>query len=266
MMFDALGYAPDHVHAATAWGAVRKLLVVEPDRAYCQPCLSPIWDTGAGRPRRRGSGRGPGALRPGSLRLAGGPPGHHSARATGRSRGRRWRPAAGPSNTRTRHYPRCGRHRRRRHAADTAAVTRPMPRRSSGRGRGSSGCRAATAAGAPSTSTTTTSSSTHIPFADHGALLDPPTVDVTARCVSLPRPARPPGAGTGHGPRPGLSAAGAGGRWQLVRPLGHQLYLWHLVHALCAERGRAAVRRPGGPSRRQLADVAPAGGWRLGRG
>ena len=25
----------------------------------------------------------------------------------------------------------------------------------------------------------------HIPFADHGALLDPPTEDVTARCVSI---------------------------------------------------------------------------------
>src|SRR3712207_8765244 len=25
----------------------------------------------------------------------------------------------------------------------------------------------------------------YIPFADHGALLDPPTVDVTARCVSM---------------------------------------------------------------------------------
>ncbi len=25
----------------------------------------------------------------------------------------------------------------------------------------------------------------HIPFADHGALLDPPTVDVTARCLSM---------------------------------------------------------------------------------
>ncbi len=46
MMFDALGYPPDHPHAVTAWGAVRKLLVVRADRAYCQPCLSPIWDTG----------------------------------------------------------------------------------------------------------------------------------------------------------------------------------------------------------------------------
>ncbi len=30
----------------------------------------------------------------------------------------------------------------------------------------------------------------HIPFADHGALLDPPTADVTARCVSHAGPAR----------------------------------------------------------------------------
>src|SRR5262249_19921650 len=46
MMFDTLGYPPDHPDAAIAWRAVRKLLVVEADRAYCQPCLSPIWDTG----------------------------------------------------------------------------------------------------------------------------------------------------------------------------------------------------------------------------
>ena len=46
MMFDTLGYPPDHPDAAIAWQAVRKLLVVEEDRAYCQPCLSPVWDTG----------------------------------------------------------------------------------------------------------------------------------------------------------------------------------------------------------------------------
>jgi squalene-hopene/tetraprenyl-beta-curcumene cyclase len=45
MMFDTLGYAPDHPDAAIAWQAVRKLLVIEEDRAYCQPCLSPVWDT-----------------------------------------------------------------------------------------------------------------------------------------------------------------------------------------------------------------------------
>ena len=45
MMFDTLGYPPDHPDAAIAWQSVRKLLVIEPDRAYCQPCLSPVWDT-----------------------------------------------------------------------------------------------------------------------------------------------------------------------------------------------------------------------------
>ena len=34
----------------------------------------------------------------------------------------------------------------------------------------------------PTTNTTTLN---NIPFADHGALLDPPTEDVTARCVSM---------------------------------------------------------------------------------
>jgi squalene-hopene/tetraprenyl-beta-curcumene cyclase len=46
MMFDTLGYKPDHPDAAIAWQSVRKLLVVQPGRAYCQPCLSPVWDTG----------------------------------------------------------------------------------------------------------------------------------------------------------------------------------------------------------------------------
>ena len=46
MMFDTLGFAPDHPSAAIAWRAVRKLLVEFEDRAYCQPCLSPVWDTG----------------------------------------------------------------------------------------------------------------------------------------------------------------------------------------------------------------------------
>ena len=46
MMFDTLGIGPDDPRAAIAWTAVRKLLVIDGDRAYCQPCLSPVWDTG----------------------------------------------------------------------------------------------------------------------------------------------------------------------------------------------------------------------------
>ena len=45
MMFDLLGYSPDHPDAHMAWRAVRKLLIVRDHEAYCQPCLSPVWDT-----------------------------------------------------------------------------------------------------------------------------------------------------------------------------------------------------------------------------
>ncbi|GGY01691.1 squalene-hopene cyclase [Litchfieldella qijiaojingensis] len=40
-----LGYAPDHPLRRQAWEALRRLLVIGEDRAYCQPCVSPIWDT-----------------------------------------------------------------------------------------------------------------------------------------------------------------------------------------------------------------------------
>ena len=45
IMFDCLGYPRDHPCFRTAEGALRKLLVLDPDRSYCQPCLSPVWDT-----------------------------------------------------------------------------------------------------------------------------------------------------------------------------------------------------------------------------
>ena len=44
MMFDTLGI--EDARADIAWVAIRKLLVVDGERAYCQPCLSPVWDTG----------------------------------------------------------------------------------------------------------------------------------------------------------------------------------------------------------------------------
>ena len=40
-----LGYPADHPSRVTAKRALQKLLVVGPSSAYCQPCVSPIWDT-----------------------------------------------------------------------------------------------------------------------------------------------------------------------------------------------------------------------------
>jgi len=42
MMFDALGYRPDHPERATARRSIDRLLVVKDDEAYCQPCVSPF--------------------------------------------------------------------------------------------------------------------------------------------------------------------------------------------------------------------------------
>ncbi|MCK5828760.1 MAG: squalene--hopene cyclase [Methylococcales bacterium] len=41
-----LGYSKDHEHVITARKAIDKLLVINENDAYCQPCLSPVWDTG----------------------------------------------------------------------------------------------------------------------------------------------------------------------------------------------------------------------------
>jgi squalene-hopene/tetraprenyl-beta-curcumene cyclase len=40
------GMPKDHPHVVTARKAIDKLLVINEDDAYCQPCLSPVWDTG----------------------------------------------------------------------------------------------------------------------------------------------------------------------------------------------------------------------------
>ncbi|MGH6931999.1 MAG: squalene--hopene cyclase [Dongiaceae bacterium] len=45
MALHCLGYPPANPERAIARDATRKLLVLGKDRGYCQPCVSPIWDT-----------------------------------------------------------------------------------------------------------------------------------------------------------------------------------------------------------------------------
>ena len=151
-------------------------------------------------------------------------------------------------------------------ARDAAARRGVHESRSRVRANGSRACRARTAAGAPSMPKMTHYYLNHIPFADHGALLDPPTADVSARCVSMLAPARRDARDSprvARGDR--LSAADSGEGWQLVRPLGHELHLRNLVGAL-----RAECRRPGSASRRdaqrrRVARTRSRTGRRLGR-
>src|ERR1700722_19126305 len=46
LMFDVLGYPGDHPNVVAARNSIDKLLVIKPHEAYCQPCVSPVWDTG----------------------------------------------------------------------------------------------------------------------------------------------------------------------------------------------------------------------------
>ena len=45
MMFDALGYGASDARRATARKSIQRLLALHEHEAYCQPCVSPIWDT-----------------------------------------------------------------------------------------------------------------------------------------------------------------------------------------------------------------------------
>jgi len=46
MMYDALGYPENDPQRAVARRSVERLLVIHDHETYCQPCVSPIWDTG----------------------------------------------------------------------------------------------------------------------------------------------------------------------------------------------------------------------------
>ncbi len=44
-VFALLGYPPHHPYRRDAQRAIRDLVYMQEDRAYCQPCVSPAWDT-----------------------------------------------------------------------------------------------------------------------------------------------------------------------------------------------------------------------------
>ena len=66
----------------------------------------------------------------------------------------------------------------------------------------------------------------YVPFADHNAMLDPPTVDITGRILECLATygirSEPSGGEAGDQVYP----RGAGGGWKLVWTLGRELHLW----------------------------------------
>jgi len=191
LMYDALGYPADHPDLVTARQSIERLLVVGKDEAYCQPCLSPVWDT---------------ALAAHALLETGGAAGQEPVRAAlewlkprqvldvkGDWAARRpnVRPGGWAFQYANPHYP---------DTDDTAVVAMAMDRADRGGVSAApdahsaaiararewiEGLQSRNGAWAAFDADNTYYYLNHIPFADHGALLDPPTADVTARCVSL---------------------------------------------------------------------------------
>ncbi len=184
MMFECLGYPKDEPRLVTAKAALRKLLVLDPARSYCQPCVSPIWDTG---------------LACHALMEAGG-----EAVSSAVRRGldwlaslqvldvagdwATWRPKVRPGGWAFQyanpHYP---------DVDDTAVVAMALHRFDAERYREAIERAAEWIVGMQSRNggwgafdaDNTYYYLNYIPFADHGALLDPPTADVSARCAGF---------------------------------------------------------------------------------
>lgn len=179
MMFDVLGYQANQPEAAIAWASVRKLLVVEQDSAYCQPCLSPVWDTGLAGHALAEAGVSTNTacewLKPLQITDV---VGDWSVRRP------TLRPGGWAFQYNNPHYP---------DVDDTAVVGMLMHRNGDpayaqaiDRARewiiGMQSSDGGWGAFEPEN---VHHYLNHIPFADHGALLDPPTSDVSARCVSF---------------------------------------------------------------------------------
>jgi squalene-hopene/tetraprenyl-beta-curcumene cyclase len=185
MMFDTLGYAPDHPDAVAAWSAVRKLLVVGETEAYCQPCLSPVWDTSLAAHALAESHQ---AL--GEVAALAAPCSWLLDKQVNDLVGD-WgvcRPDVPPGGWafqyENAYYP----------DVDDTAVVAMLLHRADPEAHAASVARARDwvigmqcrdGGWGAFDADNDLGFLNHIPFADHGALLDPPTADVTARCLSF---------------------------------------------------------------------------------
>jgi squalene-hopene/tetraprenyl-beta-curcumene cyclase len=188
MMYDALGFPESHPQRAIARKSVEKLLVVQPHETYCQPCVSPIWDTGlvshalletGDVEAQRGAAKGLAWLEPQQIL---------DVKGDWAARRPDLRPGGWAFQYANPHYP---------DVDDTAVVAMAMDRaqgvdpridhrQAIARAREwIVGMQSKNGAWGAFDADNEYYYLNHIPFADHGALLDPPTDDVTARCVSM---------------------------------------------------------------------------------
>jgi squalene-hopene/tetraprenyl-beta-curcumene cyclase len=179
-----VGYPKDHPHVITARKAIDKLLVINADDAYCQPCLSPVWDTGLAALALQESDKqrtAPNLTKAydwlKSVQLSD-EPGDWRIRRPNLAGGGWAFQFANP------HYP---------DVDDTAVIGFAMAEANQqdldesihSATRWIVGMQSQNGGYGAFDVDNTYYYLNEIPFADHGALLDPPTVDVSARCAML---------------------------------------------------------------------------------
>ncbi|MBX6321799.1 MAG: squalene--hopene cyclase [Rhodospirillaceae bacterium] len=188
MLFATLGYPRDHPHRAIAMASVKKLLVRARGESYCQPCLSPVWDTVLGMHALMEAGadaEGPMLRRAADWVIE-----RQILDVVGDWASRRpnLRPGGWAFQYRNDYYPDvddtavAGMALLRQHGrADDPRVKTALERAAEW----IIGLQSRNGGWGAFDADNTHYYLNHIPFADHGALLDPPTADVTARCVSF---------------------------------------------------------------------------------
>jgi squalene-hopene/tetraprenyl-beta-curcumene cyclase len=188
MTYDALGYGPDYEPRATTRRGIDKLLVFNGDEAYCQPCVSPIWDTAltchtlleAGDEESvRRAKEGLEWLKPNQVL---------DVKGDWAAKRPDVRPGGWAFQYANPHYP---------DLDDTAVVVMAMDRMrqldqskdyDAAIDRGTEwieGMQSRDGGFAAFDADNLEHYLNNIPFSDHAALLDPPTEDVTARCISM---------------------------------------------------------------------------------
>jgi len=177
-----LGYAADHPYRKTAKLAVEKLLVIREEDAYCQPCVSPVWDTLLSVCALQEAGKFPQAAINGLDWLKQeqllDTPGDWSI-SRPHLQGGGW-----PFQFKNDHYP---------DLDDTAFAAYAMLRAGDAKyhhniemaARWTAGLQSKNGGFAAFDADNTYYYLNEIPFADHGALLDPPTSDVSGRCLMI---------------------------------------------------------------------------------
>ncbi|WP_416899448.1 MAG: squalene--hopene cyclase [Minwuia sp.] len=184
MAFHALGIPKDDPDRKIARAAVDKLLLDRGTEAYCQPCLSPIWDTCLGMHALLEAGEAPDS--PAMLQAADWLLEREITDVTGDWVWKRpdLKPGGWAFEYWNDHYP---------DVDDTAVVVMALHRMDAAKygpaiERAANwiiGMQSANGGWGAFDAENDKQYLNAIPFADHGALLDPPTVDVTARCISM---------------------------------------------------------------------------------